>query len=601
MLTATIAFSQNFVKINVEHPNELVELSNNTSLKIHYYNDNFVLATSLDGFDANDIKNEVVILDNEAFADNDAYYITYCDKANQGSYISRINDAVEVLYASDNFLIVKSIEGTAKQYKNDGVVAVFDKEARLPRHRDFPVVSEENPVIREMMNQVSMDSLEATVQHLQDYGERIFYGTTIIQARDWLESKMLSLGLETEVQEFQVNSWLGNGTCYNIIGIQRGTLYPDTYVVCGSHYDSFSWSGSCPGADDNASGSAAVLESARILTQYDFEYSIIYCIFSAEECGLYGSEAYASRCQSQGMDILGYFNNDMNGYLNPGDEIHIDCIYPNYVAPIGDYYINVGNVYFPEMQVQHVNFNEGDSDHTSFNNAGYMGIYPFEDAEHYSPLIHTPQDLIGASVNSFEMSQRYTQMNIGCLTELANPVSGTSTSCNAPRNFTVVNPNTDNEMSSVILAWDAPEDGSTGNLLRYDIYRDMNVLASLNFDQETTYTDTITVGVEATYYVSAVYSDNCEASTDEITVTGMPDGMNETGSNEPTVYPNPAKETLTIINNSSKETEVEIVNMIGQVVMRFEMSGSKEVNVGELGSGVYLIKLNGTSKRIVIE
>ena len=109
----------------------------------------------------------------------------------------------------------------------------------------------------------------------------------------------------------------------------------------------------------------------------------------------------------------------MNGYLNPGDEIHIDLIYPNSVAPIGDYYMNVANVYFPEMQVRHVNFQAGDSDHTSFNQNGYMGIYPFEDYQNHSPYIHTGNDLIGPSVNSFEMSQRYTQMNVACVATLA--------------------------------------------------------------------------------------------------------------------------------------------------------------------------------------
>ena len=54
-----------------------------------------------------------------------------------------------------------------------------------------------------------------------------------------------------------------------------------------------------------------------------------------------------------------------------------------------------------------------------------MGIYPFEDYQHYSPNIHTPNDLIGPSVNSFEMSQQYCRMNIGCLAELANVVDHT--------------------------------------------------------------------------------------------------------------------------------------------------------------------------------
>ena len=85
--------------------------------------------------------------------------------------------------------------------------------------------------------------------------------------------------------------------------------------------------------------------------------------------------------------------------------------------------MNVGSVYYPELAITHVNFNEGDSDHTSFNNHGYMGIYPFEDSQNYSPYIHTPNDVIGTSVTSFEMSQQYCQMNIACLAEIAHPVT----------------------------------------------------------------------------------------------------------------------------------------------------------------------------------
>lgn len=598
MFLTTLAFSQKFVIINVENLKDTQRLFGNQNLKIHYYNDDFVLATTLDGFDA--AQNDITVLDNDAFASNDAYYITYCDKNNQDSYISNVKENLQVLYRNENLLIVKSIEGTAMPFKNDGVVAVFDKEAKLPVvTRDYPVITEENPIIREMMNQVNMDSLEATVQFLQDYGERKFNGSHIAQARDWVEAKMLSYGLETEVQEFHVSSWMGSATCHNLIGIQRGTLYPDTYVVCGSHYDSYSWSGLCPGADDNATGTAAVLESARILTQYEFEYSIIYCVFSAEECGLYGSEAYADRCASDGMEILGYFNNDMNGYLNPGDEIHIDCIYPNSVEPIGAYYMNVGSVYFPQMQIQHVNLDYGDSDHTSFNNVGYMGIYPFEDVNHESPYIHTSEDLIGNSVNSFEMSQRYTQMNIGCLTELANPTGEAPViACNAPQNFFIDYP-IGKEMTSLLLSWQAPEEGSTGDLVRYDVYRDMNLIDSM--EDELSYIDTITVGVTALYHVVAVYSDGCEASTDTLVGEGIPDVIEENCENTFAIYPNPAKEMLTIVNNSNVVTEVEIVNMVGQVVKRFEISDKKELNISDLESGVYFVEMNGVSMKLIVE
>ena len=110
----------------------------------------------------------------------------------------------------------------------------------------------------------------------------------------------------------------------------------------------------------------------------------------------------------------------MNGYLHPGNEIHIDLIYPENVEVLGDYYKNVANVYFPEMEVRHIEFTKGTSDHESFNKNGFMGIYPFEDKDNYSPYIHTIEDVIGISVNSFEQSERFTQMNLACVATLAN-------------------------------------------------------------------------------------------------------------------------------------------------------------------------------------
>lgn len=420
LLFALNVSAQSFVMINVDNQQQTEQLFNDNNLKIHYYTDNFVLAT------AKTVDETMKVLDSKAFSDNDVYTLVYCPQIEQKSYLGDGGALIQTA----NFVIVK---GIAMPYKNDGAVAIFNKEAKMAvAHRDFPVVTEENPIIREMMDQVNMDSLQATVQHLQDYGGRFFKSDQAYAASNWVASRMAALGLEVEQQPFYVSSWVGSGDAApNVIGIQRGTLYPDVYVVCGSHFDSFTWDvlyggSDAPGADDNATGVASVLESARIMTQYEFEYSIIYCAYGAEEEGLYGSEAYASRCQEQGMQILGYFNNDMNGYLNPGDQIHIDLIYPNSVAPIGDYYMNVASVYYPELPVRHVNFNEGDSDHTSFNNHGYMGIYPFEDYQNYSPYIHTTSDVIGTSVNSFEMGQQYCRMNIGCLAEIANPVDHTN-------------------------------------------------------------------------------------------------------------------------------------------------------------------------------
>ena len=569
LLLSSVMMAGSLVKISYTDRAALERLFADPNLTVHYYNDYEVIATA-EHFDAQ----SMTLLYENAFEDCEVYTLLYSPEP--------------VLH-----------KGPAMPYKNDGAVAIFNKKAKLPeRNRDFPEVTEVDPRIRALMDQVDMDSLQATVQYLQDFQSRIWNSTNAFTASDWIKSKMEALGLEVEQQPFYANTWMGSGQAApNVIGIQRGTLYPETYVVCGSHFDSFSYSamyggGACPGADDNATGVASVLESARIMTQYEFEYSIVYCAFGCEEMGLYGSEAYASRCEQQGMDIIGYFNNDMNGYLW-GDQIHIHCIYPNSVAPIGNYYINVGNIYFPDMPVEHKNLDYGDSDHTSFNQHGYMGIYPFEDINHDSPYIHTDNDLIGPSVNSFAMSQRYCQMNIGCLAEIANPVGETPlVECNPPLDFQFLDI-IGRQLSELYLYWEVPEEGSTGELLHFDVYRDDIVIATLEYEPPYIrygYTDTITIGEQAKYFVMAVYSDGCEASSDTLIGEGHWYSMNEIDEEQVLVYPNPVEGQLTVKADGLQR--VVIYNVFGQQVASVETKESEcTLNMDAYPKGLYTLQL----------
>lgn len=484
---SSVMFADNFVMIRVKNQQNLEELFNRQGINIHYYNDNFVLAT------AASINENMILLDENSFESNENYFIVYCNENDQQEYISREKSNAEILYSDANILIVKSLNTNIKPAKNDGMVAISNKTAKLPKiTRDFPTVTEEDENVRGFMNEVAVDNLIATVEYLQNYGERYYNSEKAYDAADWIQEQLDEM-LVLETEQFPIY-YIGNPAAPNVIAIQYGTKYPDEYVVCGSHLDSYSLSGVCPGADDNATGVASVIETARILSQYNFERSIIYCAFGAEEMGLIGSAAYAEYCSDMGMNIVGYFNNDMNGYLNPGDEIHIDLIYPNSVAPIGDYYMNLASVYFPEMQVRHVNFQAGDSDHTSFNLNGYMGIYPFEDYQNYSPYIHSGNDLIGPSVNSFEMSQRYTQMNVACVATLA-------------------------------------------------------VLDS--------------------------------------------ESIEETENNTITMFPNPAQNTLELTSEYAGNNEVQIINSLGQIVKEFSFELNTTVDIQELKSGVYFVKILG--------
>ena len=603
LMLSTAMTAQELVKVPYSGRVELEQLFADPNLTIHYYNNTEAFATA-ERFDAG----SMTLIDAVAFADNEVYTLIYCPASEQDAYLGE----GEALLRTDNYIIAK---GAGLPYKNDGAVAIFNKKAQLPRlTRDFPVVTEENPVIREMLNQVNRDSLEATIQHLQDYNNRIWNTDNAYAASDWIAGRMQALGLEVEQQPFYVNSWYGSGQAApNVIGIQRGTLYPDTYVVCGSHFDSFSWEnfgGACPGADDNATGVASVLETARIMTQYEFEYSIIYCAYGCEELGLYGSEAYASRCQQEGMDIIGYFNNDMNGYLY-GDQIHIDCIYPNAVEPIGTYYMNVGEIYYPELPIRHVNFNQGDSDHTSFNNHGYMGIYPFEDYENYSPYIHTANDVIGMSVTSFEMSQQYCQMNIACLAEIANPMGeyyeetltfdvDTLWIPEAPFALLTVYNNTETEV--VTLNKITIEEGVDWY---YFSYNGQNYSIDEEVNIEIPRGQNIQLEVYVNIYAKemlypVLYFENTLETVSLVTALNWTESVPAQENPGINVYPNPAENQLNVAANDLQS--ITVYNAMGQLVKTVEAGGSDlyTLMVNDWSAGLYMLQIV-SSKGVVIK
>lgn len=104
----------------------------------------------------------------------------------------------------------------------------------------------------------------------------------------------------------------------NVVAVQRGTTDPNRYVLMGGHYDSRNSDGSdavgdAPGAVDDGSGTAATIEAARILSQYDFDASIVYVPFAGEEQGLLGAEIMAQYALDSGWEIEALLSNDIVG------------------------------------------------------------------------------------------------------------------------------------------------------------------------------------------------------------------------------------------------------------------------------------------------
>lgn len=275
------------------------------------------------------------------------------------------------------------------------------------------------------MDSVSLDSIKANIEHLSSYHTRRYDSRFIYDVQDWLVSRYKDFGVDTVMlHDFEV-PYFEQGTADNVIAVKWGTVKPEEYVVCGAHYDSWNSDGydpdtiRSPGADDNASGVAGILETARLLSPYTFDRTVIFANWCAEEVGLVGSAAYAHDCAEQRMDIVAYFNLDMTGYLEEGSDIHVNLMYTGQDSLLGNYTKNFSRVYFPEMRIWQDWLAWGDSDYSSFNRNGYPAIHPFEDTHASSPFIHTRQDILGVSVNNLEQSKRFTELNLGLVATLA--------------------------------------------------------------------------------------------------------------------------------------------------------------------------------------
>ncbi|MGD9401286.1 MAG: M20/M25/M40 family metallo-hydrolase [bacterium] len=180
----------------------------------------------------------------------------------------------------------------------------------------------------------------------------------------------------------------------NIIATKPGTVSPDEiYIICG-HYDSISNNPyyDAPGADDNATGSLAALEAARVLLDQDYEATIRFVCFSREEQGLVGSNAYARFCANRGDSILGVLNFDMIGYVDVAPE-EIEILHDEASEYLGTAYGDAAALYVPSLDCRIRNSpGSRSSDHASFWDQGYAAFCSIEDAPPVYPYYHRTTD-----------------------------------------------------------------------------------------------------------------------------------------------------------------------------------------------------------------
>ncbi|MEO0068989.1 MAG: M28 family peptidase [candidate division WOR-3 bacterium] len=280
-----------------------------------------------------------------------------------------------------------------------------------------PVFS--NPLIEQMVGAVSPDSVLSYVNRLQRYRTRYSTSDSCRAAAEWIRQKFINYGCDSVYFQYHTT-----GHAPNVIGIRYGTSgQRNPYAIICGHFDSYA-SSNAPGADDNASGTAAVIEAARVTQGYLFTYDLRFIAFSGEEFGLYGSEYYAGQARSQGDSILGVLNFDMIGYVDAEPE-NLDVMgkinnppcepFVNWFTAIADTYTTL------PIYKRMVNDNQN-SDHGPFWNNGYLAFCGIEDFWPVNPYYHTPGDSIGAGYNNNDFCTEVTKAGVAGLATLAQPL-----------------------------------------------------------------------------------------------------------------------------------------------------------------------------------
>jgi hypothetical protein len=293
----------------------------------------------------------------------------------------------------------------------------------------------QSPLVRDIIDSVTLDSLIYTVKVMSgEVGSknggtsdtihsRFFDQPGHDLARDYLKGRLESYGLSTQLQPFTI-TFPG----MNVLAEQPGTTNQDQkYILC-AHYDSVSdstWN--APGADDNASGVAAVLEAARLLSRYKTAYTVLYAFWDGEEMSTAGSSVYAKEARARGDSILGVINLDMIGFDSNNDsvmEVHARA-YANSLS-LADTVALVQNAYGIGLKPQ-IYYPGGDSqsDHRSFWLKGYSAVMLIEAlrGNDDNPYWHTTRDRI----NQFNLPyfQQIARLAAGTGALLAN-VQGTA-------------------------------------------------------------------------------------------------------------------------------------------------------------------------------
>lgn len=244
-------------------------------------------------------------------------------------------------------------------------------------------------IVISMIEQVDESIYMSFLENITSFGPRRTGTASCIAAAEYIYTQFQEMGLAVRYHPWTNGGYSSNNVEATINGTDEGS--DDIYIVCG-HYDTVTGS---PGADDDGSGTVAVMIAAYVMSQYQFNHTIKFVTFSGEEQGLLGSEIYAQQAAAQGWDIIGVLNCDMISYAITTNDGNNLVVYQNTASQwLYTYTMGVNTEY--SEQIGSLTLHNGGmsygSDHLPFWENGYDALFYFE--YEMTPYYHSPQDTI---------------------------------------------------------------------------------------------------------------------------------------------------------------------------------------------------------------
>lgn len=294
---------------------------------------------------------------------------------------------------------------------------------------------QKDQLLYNIIDSISTERIAKDIKTLTDFGTRNTFSDTLSNtrgigaARRWIKQEFenisnncnncLNVFYQKDFVTKEGNNRVPHDTwVVNVVAVQKGTKYPNRYIIMSGDIDSrasdtMDFTTDAPGANDNASGMAGTIEAARVLSKYQFESSIVYLGLSGEEQGLFGGAGFAEYAKQSNWEIIGVFNNDMIGNIAGVDGVIDNRTFRIFSEPVSPtetererqmrryyggevdgisrqlaryVYFNT-KTYMPEMNPMMVyrldRFGRG-GHHKPFNDLGYAAIRIMEAHENYN-------------------------------------------------------------------------------------------------------------------------------------------------------------------------------------------------------------------------